>query len=453
MFSYLKLENFKSFKKIEIDFRGKKRVPKNMIFIYGENGAGKSNLVYAFQFLRETMSTLNFQNKLSNWLENIKNESSENTLLLENISRSPFYLQNNLNKIKENAAMIGSTDDMIVELGFYLNKKEGIYKLVFGDSLKEESLYYQLDKNRGFMFKLTDEKKVLSKKVFFDSEYHDYLIDSIEKYWGKHTFLSILDNEIQEKNYAYLQKRVDSNFFKVMDFFMQHSIKCKSGKYGETGIIGTKYKALLDLEKGKISLKEGEQLLKKEKLIRSFLTSFYSDIKDVYYDKKIDSENKTIEYKLYLKKIIGGELRDIDFSLESTGTQNLLDILLPLVESSTGNTSIIDEADAGIHDILFNAVIESISDSIEGQLIVTTHNTTLLERLNKENIYFILVDDKGNKEIVNVNNFDERTQATHNIRERYLKGMYGGVPLPGSFDFEDIFELLQNKKESGDNRG
>ena len=164
----------------------------------------------------------------------------------------------------------------------------------------------------------------------------------------------------------------------------------------------------------------------------------------------INTDKKQVEYELYVKKLIGGKLRDIKFSQESTGTQNLMRLFLPLVECAFGNTSIIDEADTGIHDLLFNMLIESATDFIKGQLIVTTHNTTLLEKLENENIYFILIDNKGNKKIINVNEYDERTQITHNIRERYLKGMYGGIPTPGSFDFDNIVDILNYNTNNGD---
>ncbi|ECK6839254.1 AAA family ATPase, partial [Listeria monocytogenes] len=59
MFSKLILKNFKSLTDIEIDFNEKANAPKNMVFIYGENGSGKSNVIQAFSILKESISTLN----------------------------------------------------------------------------------------------------------------------------------------------------------------------------------------------------------------------------------------------------------------------------------------------------------------------------------------------------------------------------------------------------------
>ena len=63
MFTYLKLKNFKSFRDTEFDFRTTGGKPNNLIIIYGENGAGKSNLVEAFYFLKDTMYTVRNRNR------------------------------------------------------------------------------------------------------------------------------------------------------------------------------------------------------------------------------------------------------------------------------------------------------------------------------------------------------------------------------------------------------
>ena len=57
MLSYLRLRNFKSFSDITLDLRGSYGIPKKMAFIYGENGAGKSNLMRSMLFLSNTLKT------------------------------------------------------------------------------------------------------------------------------------------------------------------------------------------------------------------------------------------------------------------------------------------------------------------------------------------------------------------------------------------------------------
>ena len=81
MFTYLKLKNFKSFKDIEFDFRTIGGRPNNLIIIYGENGAGKSNLVEAFNFLKDSIDAIRNRNKYERLKDTIDEEDSMEDLL------------------------------------------------------------------------------------------------------------------------------------------------------------------------------------------------------------------------------------------------------------------------------------------------------------------------------------------------------------------------------------
>lgn len=139
------------------------------------------------------------------------------------------------------------------------------------------------------------------------------------------------------------------------------------------------------------------------------------------------------------------EIVDISYELESTGTQALLQIMPFLLMSVEGRTVIIDELDTGIHDLLINNVLCNISDSTRGQLIITTHNTMFLESpdINPEYIYTFFVDKDANKELVSIVEFEDRTHPNLNYRNRYLKGMYGGIPFTRDIDFEELLEIME----------
>ena len=147
----------------------------------------------------------------------------------------------------------------------------------------------------------------------------------------------------------------------------------------------------------------------------------------------------------FLKKMIAGEIRDIDIAKESFGTIQILEIISPLMASLAGMTVFIDEADTGIHDILFRNIIESIKGDITGQLIITTHNTTLLEKIDSPNAYVIYVDYEGNKEAVCIDEYD--VQKSNNARSLYLKGVFGGIPVSEPFDDSSILSELQQSAE------
>lgn len=57
MFTKICLRNFRSFDEIEFDLSEKANKAKPLAVVYGENGAGKSNLMSAFVLLKEIMQT------------------------------------------------------------------------------------------------------------------------------------------------------------------------------------------------------------------------------------------------------------------------------------------------------------------------------------------------------------------------------------------------------------
>ena len=58
MFTKITLENFRSFDHIELDLTEKGNTAKHLAILYGENGAGKSNLMSAFVLLPELTRTM-----------------------------------------------------------------------------------------------------------------------------------------------------------------------------------------------------------------------------------------------------------------------------------------------------------------------------------------------------------------------------------------------------------
>ena len=92
-------------------------------------------------------------------------------------------------------------------------------------------------------------------------------------------------------------------------------------------------------------------------------------------------------------------------------------------------------------------IILSIKDEITGQLIITTHNTLLLEILPRDNIYILSSDFEGNKRIATIKDYGIKIQKNHNARDLYLKGLFGGIPTTSYVDFEEIKYVLEDANE------
>lgn len=445
MFTYIELENFKSFEKIKFDFKQTKESAKKFIAIYGENGSGKSNFVSSIELLSKMMTSyINIEplQELKKMLEENKMEfkkSSED--IFEHIA---FYeLQNDLNKCRT----IDCNGITKATYGFMIDDKEGHYSIAFdNNSIISEELYYIANKQRGRLYKIQKEKDNIQYKfssfLFNSEKYISHIGELINMYWGKHSLLALILGEMKNKNRKFILDNISQHCLQVIENFMHVFILCKSPTT-HTAIISGSDIDIRDFENVEIDLDDSnkkKQLDVIEKIINDFYTQAYTDIVKVYY-KPVSShqnEDDSITYKLFVEKIIAGKVRVIPFSLESAGTQRILFVLRAIIEAINGQTVIYDEIDDGIHDLLMRNILISVQNDITGQLIITTHNTLLLEDLNPKSAYVIYVDDGGYKEARCLDDYDIRIQPSHNQRRLYLNGVFGGVPYSSQINYSNM---------------
>jgi hypothetical protein len=439
MFTYIKLKNYKSLIELEVDLTKKENSPKKLISIYGENGIGKSNFVDSFYTLKRIVSTRTINEKLRILTEKqkeLQTDDFDKALYffgqLGSIIKNGFF-SNSIDIINE-CKTIDSKDNMIIEVGFKIKSKTGIYCIETDDTdIVSEKLDFTLNKNKVNFFEITKKEKYLNESVFIDHEYKKEILSIIEKYWGKHSLLSLIAYEIEDKKENYVKKKIFNGMFEVINFFSSLSILSRN-----------KMEVFKDIEEeklfyGTLALNEEKRLINIENVINTFFTALFSDIKQAYYKKKID--NDKINYVLCFKKNIYNKLIDIEYNRESTGTKNILKILPYLISAAKGKTVIIDEIDNGVHDLLMLKILENLSENLKGQLIITTHNTLLLEEeFIKDSIYIFKVDENANKKLLALNKFEGRVHPNLSIRKRYLKGLYGGIPFPMDIDFNELIE-------------
>ena len=446
MLSYIKLKNFKSFKDTVFDFRNGSKGFKRFISIYGENGSGKSNFVSAIDFLAKSIDSFILSANTEKLAEMYQEKDLPSEIMDMVINIFDF------DKLRNDCLMIECDEDTTIEYGFEKDGHEGYYIISFKSGFSYEKLYYYTGKQRGVLFEIKNEKDSLnvsfSSKLFKNKKAEAEIREEISKYWGKHSLLSIFNKELREKNPNYVR---ESFLEYVFDFIHQIDdltiSKAPGSPYGIDQESQKSVNILKSLKDGKVKKDKIDILNRTETILRDFFTQAYADIKDVFYDRKENSD--VITYKLYVKKMIGGKIRTLEFSKESAGTKHILDIIRSLLGAFCGSTVIFDEIDNGIHDLLLKNIIESMIDSITGQLIITTHNTYLLETVDIKAIYVINVDYLGNKEVVCLDRFP-RIQGNNNPRLMYLRGLFGGVPMSENLDYDAIISELAINADNGE---
>lgn len=453
MISYIELHNFKSFSHILFDLRGPHGIPKKLAFLYGENGSGKSNLCASLFFINQTFETVRNQLSMSGIdlsKFDLLNDEKLKEELLSKLIHEKFY---SLEDLIQRYWTINGNDPMEIKIGFYHNQKNGFYYAKFNkSSVIEERLYYTLNERAGDIFSIDSTGSVLSPSAFPDIKYRRDLSEEIEKFWGKHTFMAILFGEFTGKNKKYVSDRISPNLENLLNSLKSSSVFYRMGDTNNFKL-ALPFRFLRNLDSGVVKSKTDPELLAVQDMLNTCFTQLYSDVKKVYY--KFEDTDDGYQYELYFSKVCAGKECPIPISLESTGTQKILD-LLPFLFTCSLNTSVfVDEVDTGIHDLLMQDIVDILQDALdqtsEGQFIATTHNTLLLDSLKPESVYILRSDILGNKEISCISDYSLRTHKNNSVRHRYLNGIYQGIPEIGYIDFTDIVLDTMSKIEDSKN--
>ena len=319
MFTYVKAKNFKSLKNISFNLNKTKNETNKFIAIYGENGSGKTNLVELFKFLQQLTISRIIDVKL-NMLPKEFFELKEKMIDTTPMDMKPIWqLSLNLDEYR----MINEEEDTEIEYGFKINNKEGFYSVKFNKEIVEEKLYFFVNKQKGYYFKLSKNEKELNKNIFINEKYNEELKENIEKYWGKYSFLSLLVFEEKEKNKEYVKNNISQKILEIINKILSMTIHVNKWYLNFMPDNYMKQNVLADLKSGVISKNKIDEIKKYENVLNIFFTQAYADIKSVNY--VIEEKDDKIRYKLFFNKMIGGTLKSIPIELESEGTKKIIE--------------------------------------------------------------------------------------------------------------------------------
>ena len=382
----LKLSNFRSFmREQEIDFS-----KTNTTAIYGANASGKSNIARALDFMK--------------WFI-LYSANAE----ISRIPFEPFLLY------KDNES---PTE---IEIVFQNNSDTFRYEVSFSSS----SVIHEK------LVDLTSQKE----RVVFNREKQEITNSSTA---SKNGFTENLLNRTRETTLLITKAREDNNKYANILFDFLYNFKVISSGDPE-------------LRRVSVELLNSKPDIKNKVL--DFLQNADLWIRDIEINE-VDTPDEVIkglpfteEFKKNFQKSISittshsvrnndGSIVDYaTFSLdnhESAGTSIIFNLAAIIVDTLEHNSSLyIDEFGLHLHSDICRYILKKFKDKSSAQLIFNTHDASLMECLDRDDMIFVDKNSGEESLITSLARLSPRSSAP--FEKHYRKGLYGGKPMIKDF--------------------
>lgn len=375
--------------------------------IYGANASGKSNLLYAFDFLRRV------------WLSTFDNKDEKTGLI-------PFMLDDSSRKEVSKFNLVFYVDGKKFVYNLEINKRVIFYECLYfypgvQPKIVFERTYDNISKiEYGASIKINKVAKdqigikCLSNMSVF-AAYNQVNVEIFEielaLSWMKNQFMEVIEPEIPLSHYVenliYKDDKMKDevlNYLKEADFNIS-AIHTKFVKEDMPEFVISSF-----LENSNLPLKEKERI-RKEKTFEIPRTSF--------------------EHRVYDKE---GNLHyhDLPEELQSKGTLRTFELAVPILQAIKRNAFLaIDEIESSLHPKLVEFIIENfLKDSKCAQLLVTTHYDCLLEEddlIRKDNIWFTEKNEDASTNLYSLSDFKAVNRIT-SFQKAYKYGKFGAIP-------------------------
>lgn len=393
--------------------------------IYGANGAGKSNMIKALANLKKFVHAGKVASTVSKYKFRFQEENQKLPIQLEiefSTADDKIYTYG-----------IAFDDNMVLEEWLYRTgsgKPKVVFERVHSAETKLPSIttdpkFVQTDKNK-MLISLMEENLLKPNELFIsknDSLKYDEINDVLE--WFKNNFFVVgpdtkgpvvitglslnkyfraLSNEIFNSFDLGIQS-LDLKSWDLDELFNQHSMDSEQIE---------RMKQILDIEE------QTNGMLEK---------TMFGAFKE---------GNQYVAKTLVSNHTVGNSSYSFDIENESDGTQRLADFL-PMIYGllETKSTFVIDELDRSLHPSILHKLIHKIMDNsnIEGQLIFTTHESSLLNCniFRADEIWFAQKNKEDQStQLYTLHEFKPR--ADLDIEKGYLNGRFGAIPFLAKLD-------------------
>lgn len=413
--------------------------------VYGANASGKSNVVKALNFMKQTIISGLPEGHSEKYCKTNKSNKNKESYFEIEIKIGEKYYVYGFEIILSQSKFV---TEWLIEVGsdggkekilFNRDIKNGFYE--FGQDFIKSEIKKKLDV---YAEDIKEDSGVLFLKIMNQNKKSLYEQDNSAKalqlvYLWIRDKLEINYPERPISDYSYMAKtenvkdvcRMISAFgtgitdFKMVDVPIEKVLESVPNQIRKD-IWSNIEKSIVEISR----LKNNKG--KKVNSNRNFMMRSNRDFFILSIDKYENLTCKTIKF------IHESPGTLFDMSEESDGTVRILDLLEVLL-SREDKTYVIDELDRCLHPSLtykFIDVFLELATQKNIQLIVTTHESRLLdfELLRRDEIWFINKKSTGESDIYSLEEYNARFDKK--IDKAYLDGRYGGIPI-----FNTVFPI------------
>lgn len=399
-----------TFKNSLITYKNTKLLPS--VVIYGKNGGGKSNVIRAFwlavQFIRNAQRT--------------QHEKAS-------IPVKPFLLNDTSVNEPTSFEFTYVLDEVKYTYGFAATKNCVVREYLYHAPKGQKSMVFERE-YQNFTFRENAEKRkrqLISETVAPNQLYFAIACTMNEKaciaamkWFREYLFFSRDYTDIPHQLLEYSE---DTNMLNAISNY---------AKMADLGIKDMKFEIK--------STELDESLTFPEEMpegIKAALTTFMQALSDAPNSSETKLMMGEVDATSFHKGIDSDgteRLYPLKLSDESDGARKLMAMVPGIARVLTcGGVFLADGIDVGLHvgiiEMLISRFQSKKTNPYHAQLIITTHNTELLnmELIRKDQIYFADKRRKdGSSSLYSISEF--ATPTTENVRKGYLMGKYGATP-------------------------
>lgn len=433
----LRMKRFKNVINGEIYFAEKKKVERgeideddfsNILGLYGQNGSGKTTSLNVLRFIQLLFSGMNIPNFYSDYISNGYNDFSVGADFLIRYNEFCYYVVYDITIGKKNiknplGAGMNAIEIKEEKLSYYKingqKKKTNIYS--FAENKVMKSFLEKLESKDSSIYSYTTEfesNTLINPNGMFSTIFNPKLVGIVMKNKEQFADYSKILNDLRLFAITKMAIYTISYFNENEKFGIRFRVKEETF---ENGMIGTCGDMFIPFSINNLT-KENYLLFKKNidrinKVLPSIIPSYKVEIIDAYKIQNLSNQD-VVSFTLMSNK--NGV--KVPLIYESNGIKKIISILSGFIDAYNheGCLMAIDELDSGIFEYLLGEIVYAFENFGNGQLLFTSHNMRVLEKLNYKNIMFTTTNDDN--KFIQLSSIKEN----NNLRDLYYRYITNG---------------------------